>query len=109
MDLPAPSSLVETIEEIDFQGDIVKEHWLDKYIYAACSGVIGSMSLLFAGCTSKMLGRLFQGHYSEYSHPMPYIIIGALVCCLVLQTHLLNVAMQKGGTMSIYPVFQVRV
>ena len=70
-----------------------------RYIYAACSGVIGSMSLLFAGCTSKMLarlfhgtsklcipyhecvvctnvGRIFAGHYSEYSHPLPYVIIG---------------------------------
>ena len=69
-------------------------------------GVMGAMSLLFAGLTSKMLMRLFRGHYAEYSKPLPYVIIGSLVMTLVLQTALLNAAMQRGDTMSIFPVFQ---
>jgi len=81
-------------------------HWLDQYIYGACSGIVGAMSLLFAGLTSKMLMRLFRGHYEEYMHPLPYVVIGSLLLALTLQTALLNTAMQRGDTMSIYPVFQ---
>jgi len=92
----------------DIEGELfpVTEHWIDQYIYAACSGTVGGMSLLFAGCTSRMLMRLFHGNYSEYEHPAPYLIIGGMVACLILQTHLLNVAMKTGDTMSVYPVFQ---
>ena len=92
------------VESAELHSD--QDHWLDQYIYGACSGVVGAMSLLFAGLTSKLLMRLFRGHYSEYRKPLPYVIIGSLLMTLVLQTALLNAAMQRGDTMSIYPVFQ---
>jgi hypothetical protein len=32
---------------------------------------------------------------------------GSVQVCVIVQTHLLNKAMQLGGTMSVFPVFEV--
>merc|ERR550514_2311593 len=37
-------------------------HWKDAYIYAACSGAIGSVSVLLGGLTSKILVMAFNGN-----------------------------------------------
>jgi hypothetical protein len=82
------------------------DHWSDQYVYASCSGVIGAMSLIFAGCTSKMIGRLIRGYYDEWLRPQPYLLLVCMTLSMAVQTHMLNVAMMKGDTMSVYPVFQ---
>jgi hypothetical protein len=37
-------------------------HWGDSYVYAACSGCIGALSVLLASCASKTLILAFQGN-----------------------------------------------
>jgi hypothetical protein len=40
--------------------------------------------------------------------PLPWLFIAGMICTVVLQTHLLNLAMMKGDVMSVFPVFQVQ-
>jgi hypothetical protein len=81
-------------------------HWMDQYIFSACSGTVGALSILFAGCASKMLIAAINGHMPNFWQPETYIFILALVFTVTLQTYLFNYALIMGDVMAIYPVFQ---
>jgi len=77
-----------------------EKNWWEKYIFAACAGTIGGFSVLFGGCTSKMLVA------GAVDNPWFYVFLLALLVTLFLQIHFQNRAMQLGETMSVFPVFQ---
>ena len=83
-------------------------HWADQYVYAACAGSIGAMSVLFASCVAKLLLESLSGN-NQFSlvDPMPYVFIALMLCTITLQTHFLNAALMMGDAMSVFPVFQV--
>ena len=80
------------------------DHWMDQYIFAACSGTVGALSVLLASCTSKMLLNIMGGQMPDFWHPMTYFTAPALLFTVVLQTYLLNKALQIGDIMAVYPV-----
>jgi hypothetical protein len=43
-------------------GDIrMHMHWSDAFIFAACAGMMGALSMLLAGCASKTIILAFKG------------------------------------------------
>eukprot|EP00658_Telonema_sp_P-2_P073185 TRINITY_DN6223_c0_g1_i1.p1 TRINITY_DN6223_c0_g1~~TRINITY_DN6223_c0_g1_i1.p1 ORF type:complete len:336 (+),score=85.43 TRINITY_DN6223_c0_g1_i1:95-1102(+) len=104
----------EELSEISFMGDgsvmtdvgprAPSRHWSDPYIFAACSGAIGALSVLFAGCVSKLLVTTLSGD-NQLENSISYVFIFGMVLCVLAQTHLLNRAMIEGDAMSVLPVF----
>lgn len=70
--------------------------WVDAFSYAAVAGVVGAISILLAGLTSKTVFMAFAGN-NHFNKPTPWIFIICMVCTLLLQTKYLNSAMQVGG------------
>jgi multidrug transporter EmrE-like cation transporter len=79
--------------------------WVDAFTYASVSGTIGAMSVLLAGCCSKILIAAIEGN-NQFNQPQPYFYIMGMICTLVLQTKYLNAALQLGEIMTVFPVFQ---
>ena len=82
--------------------------WIDQYVYASCAGVAGSMSVLCAGCVSKLvLMSVKAGGANQFrKSPMPYLLIFFMFAMVAAQTHLLNSALILGDAMTVFPVFQ---
>lgn len=80
-------------------------HWVDQYLFAICSGVIGALSVLFAGCASKVIVESLGGN-NQFIHGTPLLFVAGMIVCAVAQTHLLNRAMMVGDNMIVIPVFQ---
>ena len=108
---------VEDMSELSFitdagstSGDVTHaaqppRHWADPYIFAACAGAIGALSVLFAGCVSKLVVVSFRGDENEFNSVISYVFIAGMILCVLAQTHLLNRAMIEGDAMSVLPVF----
>jgi hypothetical protein len=79
--------------------------WFDAYIYAMCAGMVGSLSVLLASCAMKTLFLLFKG-MNEFVHPTPYGFIIGMITTVLIQTHLLNRALQLGEVLTVFPLFQ---
>ncbi|EQC34344.1 hypothetical protein SDRG_08116 [Saprolegnia diclina VS20] len=75
------------------------------FYYAICSGIVGAISVLLAKCSAIMLSLTFQGD-NQFKYPLTYVFIGGMVLCILVQTHLLNMATSLGDTMTVFPVFQ---
>jgi len=96
------------LKELRKLEDDAKHNWKDAYVYAATSGAIGAVSVLFAGCSSKSIIEAFNNPESQpFTRPLPYVFIVGMVVCIVLQQDFLNKALMRGDTMTIFPVFQV--
>jgi magnesium transporter len=96
------------LKELRKLEDDAKHNWKDAYVYAATSGAIGAVSVLFAGCSSKSIIEAFNNPDSQpFTRPLPYVFIVGMVVCIVLQQDFLNKALMRGDTMTIFPVFQV--
>jgi len=80
-------------------------HWVDQYLFAICSGAIGALSVLFAGCASKVIVESVGGN-NQFIHGTPLLFVAGMIVCAVAQTHLLNRAMMVGDNMIVIPVFQ---
>lgn len=77
-------------------------HWSDKYIYAACAGTVGGLSVLLGGLTIKT----FTGGWDLVKTVWAYVFLVGLILTLVIQVHFQNQAMKLGDNMVIFPVFQ---
>lgn len=75
------------------------------YLYAICSGVVGSISVLLAKFLALMIDKTLHGD-SQLYHPLTYFFGGGMVLAILLQTHLLNMATILGDTMTVFPIFQ---
>ncbi|OQR93183.1 hypothetical protein THRCLA_08506 [Thraustotheca clavata] len=75
------------------------------FYYAICSGIVGAISVLLAKCSAIMISLTFQGH-NQFKYPLTYVFIGGMIMCILVQTHLLNMATSLGDTMTVFPVFQ---
>jgi hypothetical protein len=79
--------------------------WVDAFTYASVSGTIGAVSVLLAGCCSKILISAIEGN-NQFNQPQPYFYIMGMATTLILQTKYLNAALQLGEIMTVFPVFQ---
>ncbi|OQR82593.1 hypothetical protein ACHHYP_15751 [Achlya hypogyna] len=75
------------------------------FYYAICSGIVGAISVLLAKCSAIMISLTVQGH-NQFKYPVTYVFIGGMILCILVQTHLLNMATSLGDTMTVFPVFQ---
>ena len=52
------------------------DRWFDQYIYAGCSGVVGSISVLMGGCVAKLVVVTLQGNQfqSQFRGNLPYSV-----------------------------------
>ena len=81
--------------------------WVDQYVYVACGGVAGSMSVLCAGCVSKLVLMSVHGQNQFHHSAIPYLFVIGMFFMIGVQTHLLNSALAIGDCMTVFPVFQV--
>merc|ERR1712086_76410 len=102
---PGGSPLPALVAQVDLPR-IPNLKWYDKYTYAACAGAIGGLSVLFGSCTGKSLSCSTCSFEDAFGHPYFYGYLTSMLVCVIVQTHLLNKAMQLGGTMSVFPVFE---
>jgi len=77
----------------------------DPYIYAGCAGVVGALSVLLGGVSSKLLINAVQGEWTDFESVVPYLFLGGMMVTLYAQVDLQNTALQLGDAMSVYPVF----
>ncbi|KAF0686206.1 Aste57867_21992 [Aphanomyces stellatus] len=75
------------------------------FYYATCSGIIGAISVLLAKCSVMMIEVTIAGD-NQFKYPVTYLFLGGMITCILIQTHLLNMATSLGDTMTVFPVFQ---
>jgi len=79
----------------------------DPYVYAACAGIIGAVSVLLGGVVSRIFMLSFAGDGGDtWKEWYTYIFIVLLLCTIAAQTAFLNAGMERGDVMAVYPVFQ---
>lgn len=79
------------------------ERHIDKYIYAASGGTIGSLSVLFGGITATLLG---DGVVDAFKNWFFWFVLVLMIITLVGQTHLQNRGLERGDIMAVFPVFE---
>ena len=82
----------------------VQQSPMDAYIFAACAGAIGALSVLFAGCVAKLIRKTLEGQ-NQLDFAISYVFITSMVLCVLAQTHLLNRGLTDGDAMTVLPVF----
>jgi hypothetical protein len=100
-------SFIRELDEVETQQKQEQDyrHWKDAYIYAACSGAIGSVSVLLGGLTSKCLMMAFAGN-NEWDEAYPYLFLCGMLTTVILQTKYLNSALELADVMTVFPTFQ---
>lgn len=105
--------LIEELSEMSLNTDMSVDQcdarnrrstWADQYIFSACAGAIGALSVLFAGCVSKLLITTIHGD-NQLVYSISYVFIAGMILCVMAQTHLLNRGLVIGDAMSVLPVF----
>ena len=93
-------------EARDGTGSKMYLSWVDAFTFAACAGGAGALSVVLAGCASKVLIISIKGDNLFARSIAPYIFIFGMVACVAVQTGYLNKALMLGDVMTVYPVFQ---
>ena len=77
-------------------------------LFVSCSVQLGK-------CTSMVVLQNFPSQLEvnaagngDYSHIISYVFIVGMVITLLTQTHLLNMAIMHGDTLTVFPFFQVK-
>ena len=82
---------------------------LQAYLYAVSAGIFGGWSVLLGKCTSEVVRETISDpvNNNQFLHFSSYVFIVGMLAFLVTQTHLLNMALMLGDTLSVFPFFQV--
>lgn len=86
--------------------------WSDAFIYAACAGAIGSISVLLAGLVAKIVAFEFSSDHAQdekdhqFESPALYLFVVGMVASITWQTSFLNRALRMADVSTCYPVFQ---
>jgi uncharacterized membrane protein len=75
------------------------------YYYAICSGIVGAITVLLAKCSAVMIALSLKGK-NQFKYGLTYVFIGGMFVCILVQTHLLNMATSFGDIMIVFPIFQ---
>ncbi|GLD96797.1 hypothetical protein PINS_up005480 [Pythium insidiosum] len=73
--------------------------------YAGLAGTMGGQSVLFAKSTAELLKSAFHGDDS-FAHFETYLIMVALLLCLLCQIHFLNCGLLHYDALSVVPIYQ---
>ena len=77
----------------------------DAYIYASCSGIVGSISVFLSSFVSKSVISLITEDQGQYKKAYFYLFPIALVCTSLTQVHFMQRGLKLGDTMAVYPCF----
>ena len=83
-----------------------RAHKLHRFLYPAISGVIGAQSVLFGKVTAEILKGSLVHHKNVFSNAMTWIILIAMVTCILTQIRFLNAGLQLFDAMYVVPIFQ---
>lgn len=99
---------LKLVAKFERHGDKESANWWDPFIYAACSGIIGSVSILFASISVSVVKTSFSAKdgAKQWEQSGPYIFLILMLVCVVSQTHLLNKGLQLGEVLTVFPTFQ---
>lgn len=95
----------ESIEHDPIRYTPEKEMW-HRITYPALSGTIGAQSVLFAKCLIEMIVNAFQKRGMFLVHWQAYLVIFALVACIVFQIKWLNDGLLRFDATFEVPIFQ---
>jgi hypothetical protein len=87
----------------------LKVKFKDPYIYATTAGIMGSLSVILASCAMKVIRNAivdFDLYGKDFHKPAVYLFIGGMISTVLIQTHLLNMALKYGDVLTVFPVFQ---
>jgi len=76
------------------------------FAYAACAGIMGAQSVLFAKCTAMLLASTFSGKAIMFVFWQSYFILAGLGVTIFLQIRWLNSGLQRFSALLIVPIFQ---
>ena len=83
----------------------------DPYVYAACAGIIGAVSVLLGSAVGRIFILTFTGatkteRAEPWTSPYSYAFIVFMGVTISAQTAFLNAGMERGDVMAVYPLFQ---
>ena len=92
-------------------GDSVKyasQRSYHRLLYSALSGVIGAQSVLFAKCFAELVvtGLMRQGNFGIFLYYQTYLVVIAMVTCILLQIKYMNSALLRFDSVTVVPIFQ---
>lgn len=76
------------------------------FAYAACAGIMGAQSVLFAKCTAMLLAATFSGKGMMFVHWGTYFVLLGLGTTIFLQIRWLNSGLRLFSALLIVPIFQ---
>eukprot|EP00298_Acanthocystis_sp_HF-20_P015583 c21185_g1_i1.p1 GENE.c21185_g1_i1~~c21185_g1_i1.p1 ORF type:complete len:486 (+),score=198.18 c21185_g1_i1:25-1458(+) len=85
---------------------------IHPFTVTTLSGTLGAQSLLFAKSFSIILRGIYSPSAdsdgaSVFLHYETYLIIVAMICTIISQTHTLNLSLQRFDSVVVLPLFQV--
>jgi magnesium transporter len=83
-----------------------RAHKLHRFLYPAMSGVVGAQSVLFGKVTAEILKGSLVHHKNVFENAMTWIVLIALVTCILTQIRWLNNGLQLFDAMYVVPIFQ---
>ena len=88
-----------------------KPYLIAQFVMAMVSGMLGGQSIIFAKTVVELLKATFfpaEGSdmtYNAFASFPFYIFLGCLICVLMTQTQVLNVAMHNFDSLNVIPIF----
>ena len=80
-----------------------------QFVMAMMSGMLGGQSIIFAKTVVELLKATFFGPenepYNAFASWPFYLFLGALICVLMTQTQVLNMAMHNFDSLNVIPIF----
>lgn len=101
---------VITIELIEMQPKERRQYGTLKRLhmigYAGTAGLVGGQSIIFAKSTMEILKAAYNGVQGLGSSGETYLIVSAMLFCLLIQITYLNGALKEYDSLSVVPIYQ---
>lgn len=94
------------VRRADPHGAYTKVARYHTFAYAACAGIMGAQSVLFAKCTAMLLKSSFAGDGVMFAYPGTYGVLIGLGVTIFLQIRWLNSGLRMFTALMIVPIFQ---
>ena len=87
-----------------------RPYLIAQFVMAMVSGMLGGQSIIFAKTVVELLKATFFGPqgafvYNAFASPPFYLFLVCLICVLMTQTQVLNMAMHNFDSLNVIPIF----
>ena len=98
---------IRIIEKLDLATPTHHVMWTRVHMisYSGVAGLMGGQSVLFAKSVAEIVKSFLRGEH-PYVHFEMYLLVLALIVCLVTQIHFLNGGLRYHDALSIVPTYQ---